>query len=81
LPTVLRASLEAGRPAERDVALLRRPRYSQLTAETFEVTEDDRYLDFTLSTMAGSDFSGQVVRRKGELVYASICARPKYLYA
>lgn len=46
--------------------------------EKLKRTEEDTYTDLRLSTVKGKNFAGQVVERGGELVYASLSARPKY---
>jgi hypothetical protein len=47
--------------------------------ETFEKSEQERYLNFRLQTAHGKNFTGQLVEEEGRLVYASIFARAKYL--
>ncbi|MEB3828238.1 ARPP-1 family domain-containing protein [Phormidium sp. CCY1219] len=49
--------------------------------ETFKITEEERFLEFQLKTAEGNNFSGQFVEEKGELVYASLFAKPEYLAA
>lgn len=48
--------------------------------QTFEICEEERYLDLQLSTALGRDFAGQIVQQQGRLVYASLFARRQYLY-
>jgi hypothetical protein len=49
--------------------------------ERFERTEEERYTDLRLFTAQGDNFAGQLVERDGELVYASMTARPEYVMA
>jgi hypothetical protein len=48
-------------------------------AERFRTCEEERYLDLKLHTAAGEYFAGQYVEQNGEVVYASLFARPKYV--
>lgn len=45
----------------------------------FELSEEERYLDLRLLTATSDTFSGQIVEADGELVYASLAARPAWL--
>lgn len=75
LPELRRALERRREAAERaaDDAIAKAP------ADPFDVDEEDSYIDLKLFTMRSGSFSGQVVRRKDGLVYASLCARPERL--
>jgi hypothetical protein len=46
--------------------------------ESFEIQEEERFLSLQLSTAIGKNFAGQFVQEEGQLVYASLCAKPEY---
>jgi hypothetical protein len=43
--------------------------------QEFSLQQEESYLDHTLSTAEGKDFTGQIVKRADSLVYASVFAR------
>lgn len=67
--TELRTRLQARREA-RDARLLEA--ISSVKSSLNDVTEEERMLDLSLCTVKGAEFSGQLIRRRGELMYASI---------
>lgn len=48
--------------------------------EQFEVKEEERFMSLRLQTVTGKHFAGQFVEEEGRLVYASVFAKPGYLY-
>jgi hypothetical protein len=46
--------------------------------ERFERKEEERYLGLRLITATGKNFAGQYVEEEGQLVYASLAARPSF---
>jgi hypothetical protein len=53
---------------------------AQTPVEQFEVQEEERFLELRLQTVIGNNFAGQFVEEEGRLVYASMFAKPGYLY-
>jgi hypothetical protein len=53
---------------------------AQTPAEQFELKEEERFLSLRLQTVTGKNFAGQFVEEEGRLVYASLFAKPGYLY-
>lgn len=49
-------------------------------AENFQTQEEERFLELRLQTVTGNNFAGQFVEEEGNLVYASLFAKPGYLY-
>jgi hypothetical protein len=49
--------------------------------QSFKIKEEERFLSMTLKTFTGSQFAGQFVEEKQELVYLSLFAKPEYLVA
>ncbi|RMH72700.1 MAG: hypothetical protein D6680_18415 [Cyanobacteria bacterium J007] len=47
--------------------------------QTFEVREEERFLNLRLKTAIGDQFAGQFVEADDELIYASLFAKPEYL--
>lgn len=47
--------------------------------QQFELQEEERFLSLRLVTALGQQFAGQFVEEEGQLVYASLCARPEHL--
>ncbi|EDX74094.1 hypothetical protein MC7420_4079 [Coleofasciculus chthonoplastes PCC 7420] len=52
---------------------------AQTPVETFNVQEEERFCDFRLKTALGKNFAGQFVEESGQVVYASLFAKPEYL--
>ncbi|HAZ48786.1 MAG TPA: hypothetical protein DDW76_09700 [Cyanobacteria bacterium UBA11369] len=50
-------------------------------AEQFNVQEEERFCELRLKTALGNNFAGQFVEEKGRVVYASIFAKPEYLFS
>lgn len=48
--------------------------------EKFKLKEEERFLNFRLQTAEGNNFAGQFVEEDGQVVYASLFAKPKYLF-
>lgn len=50
--------------------------------DKLELTEEERFLNLRLHTASNSAFAGQLVEdhEKGQLIYASLFAKPAYLY-
>lgn len=46
--------------------------------EHFQVQEEERFLGLRLKTAIGQNFAGQFVEEEGQLVYASLFAKPEY---
>jgi hypothetical protein len=72
----LRRELERSR-AVGDEELRRAAR--DIPEQSFQVTEEERYLDLRLGTAIGRDFAGQIVHDGGRLVYASLFAKRETL--
>lgn len=53
---------------------------AETPTEQFEVQEEERFLALRLQTVIGNNFAGQFVEEEGRLVYASMFAKPGYLY-
>ena len=53
---------------------------AQTPAEMFKLKEEERFLSLRLQTVTGKNFAGQFVEEEGRLVYASLFAKPGYLY-
>lgn len=53
---------------------------AETPAEQFEVKEEEQFLNLKLQTAIGHNFAGQFVEEEGRLVYASLFAKPEYLY-
>ncbi len=53
---------------------------AEIPVEQFEVQEEERFLELRLQTVIGNNFVGQFVEEEGRLVYASMFAKPGYLY-
>jgi len=53
---------------------------AETPVEQFEVQEEERFLSLRLQTVIGNNFAGQFVEEEGRLVYASMFAKPGYLY-
>lgn len=53
---------------------------AQTPAEKFQIKEEERFLNLRLSTVTGKNFAGQFVEEEGRLVYASLFAKPGYIY-
>lgn len=53
---------------------------AETPVEQFEVQEEERFLELRLQTVIGNNFAGQFVEEEGRLVYASMFAKPSYLY-
>jgi hypothetical protein len=53
---------------------------AQTPAEQFDIKEEERFLSLRLQTVTGKNFAGQFVEEEGRLVYASLFAKPGYLY-
>lgn len=53
---------------------------AQTPAQQFELDEEERFLSFRLHTVTSKNFAGQIVEEEGNLVYASLFAKPRYLY-
>jgi hypothetical protein len=53
---------------------------AQTPAEQFEIEEEERFLSLRLHTVTGKNFAGQFVEEEDRLVYASLFAKPEYLY-
>jgi hypothetical protein len=54
---------------------------AQTPAEQFDIKEEERFLSLRLQTVTGKNFAGQFVEEEGRLVYASLFAKPGYLYS
>ncbi|HEY9851649.1 MAG TPA: DUF6569 family protein [Leptolyngbyaceae cyanobacterium] len=50
-------------------------------AEKFSINEEERFCELRLNTAIGNNFAGQFVEDAGKLVYASIFAKPEYLFS
>lgn len=50
-----------------------------IPAQNFQVSEEERFCDFRLKTAISQNFAGQFVEDSGELVYASLFAKPDFL--
>lgn len=53
---------------------------AQTPAEQFGIQEEERFISLRLQTVMGKNFAGQFVEEEGRLVYASLFAKPGYLY-
>jgi len=53
---------------------------AQTPGEQFSIKEEERFLSLCLQTVTGKNFAGQFVEEEGRLVYASLFAKPGYLY-
>ena len=49
-------------------------------AQDFTLQEEERYLSLRLHTVGGHHFAGQLVEEEGRLLYASLFAKPEYLF-
>jgi hypothetical protein len=54
---------------------------TQTPAEKWECHEQEKFLEFRLKTLTSQNFAGQLVEEHGKLVYASIFAKPEYVFA
>lgn len=52
---------------------------AQTPKEMFELTEEERFLEMRLHTATSENFAGQFVQEDGQVLYASIFAKPHYL--
>lgn len=50
-----------------------------IPAQNFQVSEEERFCDFRLKTAISQNFAGQFVEDSGQLVYASLFAKPDFL--
>lgn len=51
----------------------------QTPAQKFKVKEEERFLSLRLFTGVSKHFAGQFVEKEGQLVYASLFAKPEYV--
>lgn len=52
---------------------------AQTPTEQFQPEEEEAYISLRLYTVDGTNFAGQFVQDKGNLIYASLFAKPSYL--
>ena len=52
---------------------------AETPAQQFELDEEERFLSLRLHTVTSKNFAGQIVEEEGNLVYASLFAKPRYL--
>ncbi|MBD2125972.1 hypothetical protein NDI39_06790 [Microcoleus sp. ZQ-A2] len=53
---------------------------AQTPKQKFQIKEEERFMSFRLQTVTGKNFAGQFVEEEGRLLYASLFAKPGYLY-
>jgi hypothetical protein len=53
---------------------------AQTPKQNFQIKEEERFMSFRLQTVRGKNFAGQFVEEEGRLLYASLFAKPGYLY-
>lgn len=52
---------------------------AKIPGQEFKVQEEERFCNLRLKTAIGNNFAGQFVEEAGQLVYASLFAKPDYL--
>jgi hypothetical protein len=53
---------------------------AQIPKQKFQIKEEERFMTLRLQTVTGKNFAGQFVEEEGRLLYASLFAKPGYLY-
>lgn len=53
---------------------------AQIPKQKFQIKEEERFMSLSLQTVKGKNFAGQFVEEEGRLLYASLFAKPRYLY-
>jgi hypothetical protein len=53
---------------------------AQTPKQKFQIKEEERFMTLRLQTVTGKNFAGQFVEEEGRLLYASLFAKPGYLY-